>query len=129
MPGGEVLSPVGKRDHLLVVELLLMAFVKGEPKSELFKAASVLETTDSFHRVPRWESASPRAIWISAICRASWGLVDGQGRLGLMRAWSPRLTSGSVRPVESAVKPSRRHTKTRRGWLGTAGLGTTTARG
>ncbi len=37
MPGGEVLSPVGKRDHLLVVELFLMAFVKGEPKSELFK--------------------------------------------------------------------------------------------
>ncbi len=28
---------VGKRDHLLVVELLSMAFVKGEPKSELFE--------------------------------------------------------------------------------------------
>ncbi len=56
--------------------------------------------------------------------------VSGQGRLGVvMGTWSPRFSSGIVRPVESAVKPPRRHTKARRRLSETAGLGTTTARG
>ena len=37
-------------------------------------------------------------------------------------AWSPRFSVGNPRPVESAVKPPRRHTKARRSE--TAGLGT-----
>ncbi len=51
-----------------------------------------------------------------AICRASWGLVDGQGRLGLVRAWSPRSCPGSVRPVESAAKRTGKTPPLRRGF-------------
>ncbi len=61
--------------------------------------------------------ASPMAwLWLGAA-----GCVVAPGR--------PALVSGIVRPVESAVKPPRRHTKARRRLSETAGLGTATATG
>jgi hypothetical protein len=58
--------------------------------------------------VARWESASRVIYEKAAMIRPSTEPGCGQGRLGLCDTRSPRFHSGIVRPVESAVKRTRK---------------------